>query len=46
MIQAGPEYKELAVNDLDGHPDYCSAAVSNGRIFIKGKSYLWCIGRK
>ena len=46
VIQAGPEYKELAVNDLDDHPDYTSAAVSNGRIFIKGKSYLWCIATK
>ena len=46
VIQSGPEYKELAVNDLDDHPDYTSAAVSNGRIYIKGKSYLWCIGTK
>ncbi|MFT5523939.1 MAG: outer membrane protein assembly factor BamB [Pirellulaceae bacterium] len=46
VIQAGPEYKELAVNDLDDNPDYASAAVSGGRIFIKGKSYLWCIGTK
>jgi hypothetical protein len=46
VIQSGPEYKELAVNDLDDHPDYTSAAISRGRIFIKGKSYLWCIGKK
>ncbi|MEK6205186.1 MAG: hypothetical protein N2B02_06095, partial [Amylibacter sp.] len=44
--QAGSEYKELAVNDLDDQSDYASAAVSNGRIFIKGKAYLWCIGKK
>jgi outer membrane protein assembly factor BamB len=46
VIQSGPEYKELAVNDLSDHPDYTSAAISRGRIFIKGKSYLWCIGTK
>lgn len=46
VIQSGTEYKELAVYDLNDHPDYTSAAVSNGRIFIKGKSYLWCIGTK
>lgn len=46
VIQAGPEFKLLAVNDLDDNPDYTSAAVSRGRIFIKGKSYLWCIGKK
>ena len=46
VIQAGPEFERLAVNDLNDHPDYTSAAVSNGRIFIKGKSYLWCIGMK
>jgi outer membrane protein assembly factor BamB len=46
VIQAGPTYTELAVNDLHDSPGYTTPAVSNGRIFIKGKSYLWCIGRK
>lgn len=46
VIQSGPEYKVLSVNDLDDNPNYTSAAISNGRIFIKGKSYLWCIGTK
>jgi hypothetical protein len=38
----------LAVNDLEegGGQDYPSAAVSDGRIFIKGRSYLWCVGTK
>lgn len=45
VIQAGPEFKQLAVNDLDDSPDYSAAAVSRGKIFIKGKSYLWCIGK-
>lgn len=46
VIQAGPEHNELAVNNLNDNRDYTSAAVSNGRIFTKGKSYLWCIGAK
>lgn len=28
----------------DSH--YSTPAVSNGRIFIKGKSHLWCIGNR
>jgi outer membrane protein assembly factor BamB len=46
VIQAGAKFEILAVNDLDDGPDYTSAAIAGGRIFIKGKSYLWCIGKK
>jgi hypothetical protein len=46
VIQSGAKFKMLASNDLDDGPDYTSAAVSNGRIYIKGRSYLWCIGDK
>jgi outer membrane protein assembly factor BamB len=46
VIQAGPRFELLATNDLDDGPDYTTPAVSNGRLFIKGKSYLWCIGTK
>jgi hypothetical protein len=46
VIKAGPKFEILAVNDLHDGPDYTTAAVSNGRIYIKGKSYLWCIGKK
>jgi outer membrane protein assembly factor BamB len=48
VIKAGPKFEILVTNDLDDAPgaDHTSAAVSNGRIFIKGKSYLWCIGKK
>ena len=39
-----PKFELLATNDLnDGH---YSTPVSNGRIFIKVKSHLWCIGTK
>jgi outer membrane protein assembly factor BamB len=48
VIQAGPKYEVLAMNDLEdgSSQDYPSAAVSDGRIFIKGRSYLWCVGTK
>ena len=46
VIKAGPELELLATNDLGEGNDYIAPAVSGGRIFIKGKSYLWCIGKK
>jgi outer membrane protein assembly factor BamB len=45
VIKAGPKCEVLAVNDLDERDPFVSAAVSGGRMFIKGKSYLWCIGK-
>ena len=45
VVQAGPEWKILATSDL-GDPSLASAAVSNGRIFLKGKSFLHAIGNK
>lgn len=46
VIRADPELEVLAVNDLNDGPDYTTPAVAGGRLFIKGKSYLWCIGKK
>jgi len=46
VIRAGTKFEVLATNDLNDGPDYTTPAVSNGRLFIKGKSYLWCIGTK
>jgi outer membrane protein assembly factor BamB len=46
VIKPGPKFEVLASSDLDDGPDYTTPAVSNGRFFIKGKSYLWCIGMK
>jgi outer membrane protein assembly factor BamB len=43
VIKAGPRFEVLAANDLDDGPDFTTPAVSNGRFFIKGNSYLWCI---
>jgi outer membrane protein assembly factor BamB len=46
VLKASPKLEILAVNDLNDGPDYTTPAFSDGRIFIKGKSYLWCIGAK
>lgn len=46
VIKAGPEFEVLATNDLNDGADYTTPAVANGRLYIKGKSYLWCIGEK
>ena len=46
VIKAGPQFEILATNDLGEGDAFVTPAVSNGRIFIKGKSYLWCIGVK
>jgi outer membrane protein assembly factor BamB len=45
VIRADPKLEILATNDLNDGADYTTPAASEGRIFIKGKSYLWCIGK-
>lgn len=45
VIQAGPEFRVLATNDLkDGnHP---SPAVANGCLYLEGLKNVYCIGKK
>ena len=38
-------FEQLAANALDD-PNYASPAVSDGRLFIKGRKALYCIGKK
>ncbi|HSU67981.1 MAG TPA: PQQ-binding-like beta-propeller repeat protein, partial [Tepidisphaeraceae bacterium] len=45
VIQAGPEFKVLAVNDL-GDPNHASPAVSEGRMFLEGKTQIYCVGSR
>jgi outer membrane protein assembly factor BamB len=45
VLKVDPKIDILAVNDLDDGNDYATPAFSNGRIYIKGRSYLWCIGK-
>ncbi len=46
VLQSGPEFKVLATNDLRGGDNGSSAAVSNGKIFIRGGETLFCVGKK
>jgi outer membrane protein assembly factor BamB len=45
VIKAGPKLEVLATNDL-ADPSEASAAVSDGKIILKGSRYLYCIGKK
>jgi hypothetical protein len=49
VIKAGPKFESLATNDLEqegGSQDYTTPAVSDGRLYFKGRYYLWCVGKK
>lgn len=43
IVQAGPEFKVVAKNEL-GENCSASPAISQGRIYIRGESHLYCIG--
>ncbi len=45
VIQSGPEFRVLAVNDL-GDGNHPSPAVAPGRLLLVGMKDLYCIGRK
>jgi outer membrane protein assembly factor BamB len=45
VLQAGAEFRVLAVNDLED-PNHASAAVANGRILLVGTRMLHCVGNK
>jgi len=45
VLAPGPKYDLLATNDL-GEPSFASAAISNGRIVLKGGKHLFCVGSK
>ncbi|HZZ72481.1 MAG TPA: PQQ-binding-like beta-propeller repeat protein [Pirellulales bacterium] len=45
VLKAGPTLDIVATNELDD-PSSASAAVSGGKIVLKGAKYLWCIGKK
>jgi hypothetical protein len=48
VLAASPEFKQLAVNQLDSDAGVCNAgpAVSNGRLLLRSDKYLYCIGVK
>jgi len=43
VIKAGPKHEVVATNSV-GEPVYASPAISDGMIFIRGASNLYCIG--
>jgi outer membrane protein assembly factor BamB len=45
VLKAGPTFEVLAENPLDDFT-LSSPAISDGQIFIRTKSHLWCIGAR
>jgi outer membrane protein assembly factor BamB len=45
VLAAGPEYKELATNELDGSWTMSSIAVAGSQLFIRTGTHLYCIGK-
>jgi outer membrane protein assembly factor BamB len=46
VLKAGPKFEVLATNVLPAGDDGPSAAVSEGRLFLKSSGELFCIGKK
>ena len=46
VLAAGPEYKVLATNPLDGSYMLSSIAVSGKQLFLRTSTHLYCIGEK
>lgn len=44
MLKAGPTHEIVRTNSVD-EPVYSSAAISNGRIYIRGEKHLFAIGK-
>jgi outer membrane protein assembly factor BamB len=45
VVQSGPEFRILAVNDL-GDANHPSPAAAQGRLFLVGMKNIYCIGQK
>lgn len=46
VLAAGPEFKPLATNDLDGSFTLSSIAVSGQQLFLRTSTHLYCIGNQ
>jgi outer membrane protein assembly factor BamB len=44
VVKAADEFEAVAHNAL-GEPTQCTPAISGGRIFLRTKGHLWCIGK-
>jgi outer membrane protein assembly factor BamB len=45
VLKAGPEFEVVAKNAI-GQECHATPAVSDGQLFIRSATHLWCIGRK
>ena len=45
VVRASEKFEPLGESDL-GDASHASAAVSDGKLVLKGKAHLWCIGKK
>jgi outer membrane protein assembly factor BamB len=45
VVQAGPKFAVLGTGEL-GDPSDASPAVADGRLYLKGRRYLYCVGKK
>lgn len=46
VVQAGPEYKLMAINKLDGGFTLSTPAVGGNQLFIRTAKYLYCISKQ
>jgi outer membrane protein assembly factor BamB len=46
VLKAGPKLEVLATNTIQGGRTGASPAVANGRIYLRDRQYLYCIGKK
>lgn len=44
VLKAGPEFENLATNELDGTYTLSSMAIAGGRLFVRTSTHLYCIG--
>lgn len=45
VIKPGPKFETVARNDI-GERMMASAAISNGKIYLRGEKHLFCIGNE
>lgn len=46
VVQAGPSYKLLGKNVLDGSYTLCTPAIADGEIFIRTGTHLYCVTKR
>src|SRR2546421_819411 len=45
VVKAGPKFELIATNPLDD-PNHASGAVADGRIYLKGQKFIYCIAQQ